>query len=474
MTNRWRRAGRPRQRGGDGEALDRSSRRHPRCSRWMICACISRSGAASCSAPSARSGRRRRLAGTGAWPHAGAGRRVGLRQDDGRQGDPATAAGQWRQRALAGRGTRRLQSRRELRPLRRHMQMIFQDPFASLNPRLSVGEIIAEGMRALASAGTGRRAGGRRTAAIAAVLQQVGLAGRSRRALPARVLGRAAAAYRDCPRAGRTAGPGDLRRADLGARRFGAGADSQSAGDLQAELGLAYLFITHNFAVVDHLAHEVAVMYLGRIVEQGTVDEVLRSPQHPYTRALLSAVPSPRLDAQPSSSACRREIPSPAASTGRLPFPSALPAGQSPWARRGAVNPNPSTRSRTSSKSSALSLHRPCGFSSVGWGHLTISLSRVAATRFMSFQLAPSIAMANGTPLALVSKRRLTPLLLRSVGLGPRLFPTQRGLGHRAIPGQPIPVDPLEPIVFRQRLTPEGFEDPGIPPLRKTPVRRTA
>jgi peptide/nickel transport system ATP-binding protein len=81
---------------------------------------------------------------------------------------------------------------------------------------------------------------------------------------------------------------------------------------LQADLGLAYLFITHNFAVVDHLAHEVAVMYLGRIVERGTVDEVLRSPQHPYTRALLSAVPSPRLDEQPEFIRLPGEIPSPA------------------------------------------------------------------------------------------------------------------------------------------------------------------
>jgi peptide/nickel transport system ATP-binding protein len=81
---------------------------------------------------------------------------------------------------------------------------------------------------------------------------------------------------------------------------------------LQTDLGLAYLFITHNFAVVDHLAHAVAVMYLGRIVEQGTVDEVLRSPQHPYTRALLSAVPSPHLDAQPEFIRLPGETPSPA------------------------------------------------------------------------------------------------------------------------------------------------------------------
>ena len=61
---------------------------------------------------------------------------------------------------------------------------------------------------------------------------------------------------------------------------------------LQRKLGIAYLFITHNIAVVDYLAHDVAVMYQGKIVERGTVDEVLRSPKHPYTRELLSAVPT--------------------------------------------------------------------------------------------------------------------------------------------------------------------------------------
>jgi len=81
---------------------------------------------------------------------------------------------------------------------------------------------------------------------------------------------------------------------------------------LQDELGLAYLFITHNFAVVEYLAHEVAVMYLGRIVERGTVEDVLRSPRHPYTQALLASVPSPRLDAQPSFTRLKGEAPSPA------------------------------------------------------------------------------------------------------------------------------------------------------------------
>ena len=82
--------------------------------------------------------------------------------------------------------------------------------------------------------------------------------------------------------------------------------------DLRKRLGVAYLFITHNFAVVDHLAHDVAVMYLGRIVERGTVDEVLRTPRHPYTQALLAAVPSPRLDDQKAVQRLPGETPSPA------------------------------------------------------------------------------------------------------------------------------------------------------------------
>jgi len=81
---------------------------------------------------------------------------------------------------------------------------------------------------------------------------------------------------------------------------------------LQAELGVAFLFITHNFAVVEYLAHDVAVMYLGRIVERGRADEVLRSPRHPYTRALLSAVPVPSLDAPSAIIRLPGETPSPA------------------------------------------------------------------------------------------------------------------------------------------------------------------
>jgi peptide/nickel transport system ATP-binding protein len=81
---------------------------------------------------------------------------------------------------------------------------------------------------------------------------------------------------------------------------------------LQRDLGLAYLFITHNIAVVEHLAHAVAVMYLGRIVERGSVDEVLRAPRHPYTQALLSAVPVLDRAAGRTIIRLQGELPSPA------------------------------------------------------------------------------------------------------------------------------------------------------------------
>jgi len=200
------------------------------------------------------------------------------------------------------------QSCRAQRPLRRRMQMIFQDPFASLNPRLSVGEIIGEGMRALGIGSPGQGNG----AAIGRLLEQVGLAPEAAGRYPHEVSG---GQRQRIAIARALAVQPDLVICDEPTSALDVSVQAQILNllaTLQADLGLAYLFITHNFAVVDHLAHEVAVMYLGRIVERGTVDEVLRSPQHPYTRALLSAVPSPRLDAQPEFIRLPGEIPSPA------------------------------------------------------------------------------------------------------------------------------------------------------------------
>jgi peptide/nickel transport system ATP-binding protein len=199
-------------------------------------------------------------------------------------------------------------SRKGRRPLRRRMQMIFQDPFASLNPRMSVGEIIGEGMGALRV--DMQRQG--RAAAIAAVLEQVGLEAAAASRYPHEFSG---GQRQRIAIARALAVQPDLVICDEPTSALDVSVQAQILNllaTLQADLGLAYLFITHNFAVVDHLAHEVAVMYLGRIVERGTVDEVLRSPQHPYTRALLSAVPSTRLDAQPAFIRLPGETPSPA------------------------------------------------------------------------------------------------------------------------------------------------------------------
>ncbi|MQM30988.1 MAG: ABC transporter ATP-binding protein, partial [Candidatus Accumulibacter phosphatis] len=163
-------------------------------------------------------------------------------------------------------------TRKGRRPLRRRMQMIFQDPFASLNPRMAVGEIIGEGMSALRI--DMQRQG--RGAAIAAVLEQVGLEAAAASRYPHEFSG---GQRQRIAIARALAVQPDLVICDEPTSALDVSVQAQILNllaTLQADLGLAYLFITHNFAVVDHLAHEVAVMYLGRIVERGTVDEVLR------------------------------------------------------------------------------------------------------------------------------------------------------------------------------------------------------
>jgi peptide/nickel transport system ATP-binding protein len=197
---------------------------------------------------------------------------------------------------------------RRLRAARRHMQMVFQDPFASLNPRLRVGEIIAEGMSALGlesdAAAQGR--------AVAALLKQVGL--------PDEAAGRYPHEFSGGQRqriaiARALAVQPELLICDEPTSALDVSVQAQILNllkKLQEELGVAYLFITHNFAVVEYLADDVAVMYLGRIVERGSAEEVLRSPKHPYTQALLSAVPVPQLDAQSAVIRLPGETPSPA------------------------------------------------------------------------------------------------------------------------------------------------------------------
>lgn len=171
-----------------------------------------------------------------------------------------------------------------LREARAGMQMVFQDPFASLNPRMRVGAIIAEGMDALALPGD-------RKAQIAELLQQVGLAPEMADRFPHEFSG--GQRQRIAIARALAVNP-QLLICDEPTSALDVSVQAQILNllkDLQARLGLAYLFITHNIAVVDYLAHEVAVMYLGRIVERGTVDEILRDPKHPYTQVLIAAVP---------------------------------------------------------------------------------------------------------------------------------------------------------------------------------------
>ncbi|MBI3937583.1 MAG: dipeptide ABC transporter ATP-binding protein [Betaproteobacteria bacterium] len=203
--------------------------------------------------------------------------------------------------------------RRELRPRRKHVQIIFQDPFASLNPRMRVSEIIEEGMVAL---GIGADAF-ERARRIDALLNEVGLAPEVKHRYPHEFSG---GQRQRIAIARALAVEPQLIVCDEPTSSLDISVQAQILNllrDLQRKKGLAYLFITHNISVVEFLAHEVAVMYLGRIVEHGTVDEVLGNPQHPYTRALLSAVPM-------IDPAARREV---MRLPGDLPSPLSPPAG---------------------------------------------------------------------------------------------------------------------------------------------------
>ena len=200
-----------------------------------------------------------------------------------------------------------------LRQLRGEMQIIFQDPYASLDPRMRVGDTIEEGLLALGAA-VGRTA---REGRIAELLERVGLAAGMRGRYPHEFSGgqrqriAIARALAVAPR---------LLICDEPTSALDVSVQAQILNllkELQTTLGLAYLFITHNIAVVEYLAHEVAVMYLGRIVERGAVGEVLGEPKHPYTEALLSAVP--RLD-----TASQRKV---IMLQGDMPSPASPPAG---------------------------------------------------------------------------------------------------------------------------------------------------
>lgn len=175
----------------------------------------------------------------------------------------------------------------ELRSQRASMQMVFQDPYASLNPKMRVAEILEEGMSALNLGGTSAA----RQAHIDGLLDKCGLARSAKWRYPHEFSGgqrqriAIARALAVSPK---------LLICDEPTSALDVSVQAQILNllkSLQEELGLSYLFITHNLAVVEYLAHEVCVMYQGRVVERGTAEQVLRAPQHDYTKTLLAAVP---------------------------------------------------------------------------------------------------------------------------------------------------------------------------------------
>ena len=178
---------------------------------------------------------------------------------------------------------------RELRPLRRRMQMVFQDPFASLNPRHSVGRIVGEPLRVHGLV-SGRRSTAQR---VRELLQVVGLPADAATRYPHEFSG---GQRQRIGLARALALNPDFVVADEPVSALDVSIQAQIVNlmeDLQHEFGLTYLFIAHDLAVVRHISTRIAVMYLGWIVEISPADELYDNPLHPYTISLLSAVPIP-------------------------------------------------------------------------------------------------------------------------------------------------------------------------------------
>ncbi len=199
-------------------------------------------------------------------------------------------------------------SERQLKQHRSSLQIIFQDPYASMNPRMTVSQIIEEGMLAKHY----KKDATAKTKRVDDLLQRVGLHTDIKHRYPHEFSG--GQRQRLCIARALAADP-EIIICDEPTSALDVSVQAQILNllrEIQHEFGLSYLFITHNISVVNYLAHRVAVMYLGRIVEQGNRDEVLNSPKHPYTQALLAAVPELDEDKQREIIRLEGELPSPA------------------------------------------------------------------------------------------------------------------------------------------------------------------
>jgi len=217
---------------------------------------------------------------------------------------------------------------RALRPLRREMQMIFQDPYASLNPRMSIGDAIAEPLEIHALVNSA----GERAQRVQELLARVGLRGDAARRYPHEFSG------------GQRQRIG-IARALACRPRFIVCDEPISAldvsiqaqivnllEDLQEADGLTYLFISHDLKIVQHICDRVAVMYLGRIVELADAPILYRDPKHPYTQALLSAVPRIEPKARRGRILLQGDVPSPLAPPPGCPFHPRCPVPNKPQA----------------------------------------------------------------------------------------------------------------------------------------------
>ena len=178
--------------------------------------------------------------------------------------------------------------RGEAKAMRRNVQMIFQDPFASLDPRMTIGDLLAEPMliHAIAS-------GAERRDRVADLLDRVGLSADQMQRYPHEFSG--GQRQRICIARALALRP-KLIIADESVSALDVSVQArvlELLRELQAEFGIAYLFISHDMAVVENISDRVAVMYLGQIVEMGTRDQIFVNPQHPYTQRLIAAVPMP-------------------------------------------------------------------------------------------------------------------------------------------------------------------------------------
>ncbi len=177
-------------------------------------------------------------------------------------------------------------SRRQMRPLRRQMQMIFQDPYASLNPRKRVGQIVAEPLRLQGEAG-----GGELRRRVQELLERVGLSPEHYDRFPHEFSGgqrqRIGIARAIALRPKLIVADEPVSALDVSIRAQ----IVNLLADLQDELGLAYVFVAHDIGIVRHVSDRIAVMHDGKIVEQGPADQVCERPADPYTRTLLAAVP---------------------------------------------------------------------------------------------------------------------------------------------------------------------------------------